>query len=264
MAKEVYLLSYWMPLLRQIKEFKEIAQTEEPELRYILEAIDRALNNMFIETADEYGIKHFEDMMGIVSDEGDTLDTRRFKVSTKWNNYVPYTEPELYKWLISVCGSADAFTLEEHYKEYWLKLTTHLGVKGAYELVSATLDEMLPANLVLKYENAIAANKTSILYLGGVCCTAFSYCITNDIDVKSLLSGSMSAGVGLSKASTHIITNDIEAKGGSDMELKSGMGIGTAHAKIITHDINSTVSNNGKSTVANPVSIATVITLTEN
>ena len=56
MAKEVDLLSYWMPLLRQLKEFKEIANTEEPELRYILAAIDRTLANMFIESADEYGI----------------------------------------------------------------------------------------------------------------------------------------------------------------------------------------------------------------
>ena len=73
MAKEVHLLNYWMPLLRKLKEFKEIAKTEEPELRYILAAIDRTLANFFIESADEYGIKRFEDMMGIVPEETDTL-----------------------------------------------------------------------------------------------------------------------------------------------------------------------------------------------
>ncbi|GKH50372.1 hypothetical protein CE91St46_14830 [Eubacteriales bacterium] len=264
MAKEVYLLSYWMPLLKKLKEFKEIAKTEEPELRYILEAIDRTLANMFIETADEYGIKRYEDMMGIVPDESDTLDTRRFRVLTLWNDYVPYTEPELYRWLVSVCGSADAFTLEEHYKEYWLKLTTRLGVKGAYELISDTLAEMLPANLVLEYENAIEADKTSILYISGACCTAFAYCITHDIEAKSLSNGSMSAGVGVSKAGTHIITHDIEASGGSDMALNSAVGMGTAHTEIVTHDITSAISNNGNSTVANPVSTATVITILEN
>lgn len=31
-----------------------------------------------------------EAMMGIVPEETDTLDTRRFRVLTKWNNYVPY------------------------------------------------------------------------------------------------------------------------------------------------------------------------------
>ena len=62
MAREIDLLGYWMPVLRQLKEFKEIAKAETPELKYILEQIERTLNNMFIETADEYGIKRFEDM----------------------------------------------------------------------------------------------------------------------------------------------------------------------------------------------------------
>lgn len=64
MAREIDLLGYWMPVLRQLKEFKEIAKAETPELKYILEQIERTLNNMFIETADEYGIKRFEDMWG--------------------------------------------------------------------------------------------------------------------------------------------------------------------------------------------------------
>ena len=53
MAREIDLLGYWMPVLRQLKEFKEIAKAETPELKYILEQIERTLNNMFIETADE-------------------------------------------------------------------------------------------------------------------------------------------------------------------------------------------------------------------
>lgn len=75
------------------------------ELRYILAAIDRTLANMFIETADEYGIKRYEDMMDIVPDEEDTLDTRRFRVLTLWNDYVPYTKSELYKRLVKQFGT---------------------------------------------------------------------------------------------------------------------------------------------------------------
>ena len=75
MAREIDLLGYWMPVLRQLKEFKEIAKAETPELKYILEQIERTLNNMFIETADEYGIKRFEDMMGIYPEAGASLET---------------------------------------------------------------------------------------------------------------------------------------------------------------------------------------------
>lgn len=85
MAREIDLLGYWMPVLRQLKEFKEIAKAETPELKYILEQVERTLNNMFIETADEYGIKRFEDMMGIYPEAGASLETRRFNVLVKWN-----------------------------------------------------------------------------------------------------------------------------------------------------------------------------------
>ena len=289
MAKEVILLDYWMPLLRKLKEFKEIAKTEELELRYILEAIDRTLDNMFITTADEYGIKRFENMMGIVAEETDTLDTRRFRVLTKWNNYVPYTEPELYRRLLSICGSEDAFDIEEHYKDYWLSITTHLGVTGAFDMVANTLDDMLPCNLVLELKNRIEEKPRHTLYLGGVCCTALSYCITHDIEAEADISGLMSVGIGLSRADTHIVTHDLtsrvatvsplaKAVGGSfamlsmvthdvavtdnlEADMRVGIGAGLAEVRIITNDINSKVSNAGNTSVAGAVSGAMEITI---
>lgn len=171
MAKEVHLLNYWMPMLRNLKEFKEIANTEEPELRYILEAIDRTLNNLFIETADEYGIERFESMMGIIPDAEDGLETRRFRVLTLWNDYIPFTRSELYKRLLSICGSDDAFELVERYEEYILELYTHLGVSGAFDMVLETLEEMLPCNLQVVYENSVPVKSPFNLSFGGVGCT---------------------------------------------------------------------------------------------
>lgn len=291
-VKEVDLLSYWMPLIRKIKEFKEIAKTEEPELRYILEAIDRTLANMFIETADEYGVKRFENMMGLYPEEGDSLETRRFNVLIKWNDKVPYTEKELYNRLLSLCGSADKFTIEEHYKEYLLKVATHLGIEGAFDAVAKLLDDMLPCNLVLDLQNTIEAVKTTSLYLGVVTCTAMRYLITNDIQREYHGGGVIYYGVGISKASTHTITPDIASKVFTETSLNeamvsstamaglithdvkledsmqdalyAGMGMGVAHTRIITHDLSMSVKISGKSTVASPVNTATVITINQD
>lgn len=289
MAKEVNLLSYWMPFLRNIRELKEIAKAEEPELRYILKERDRALDNLFIATADEYGIKRFESMMRIVPEGSDNLETRRFRVLTKWNDSIPYTEPVLYRRLLAICGSDDAFDYEEHYKEYWLRIVTHLGVFGAYDMIAAMLDEMLPCNLVLELENILNELNSHVLYLGGVCCTAFGYCITHDIKAAAGINAPINVGIGNAYAGAQVITNDIEAKaeissphneavvssiGGAnqithDIELIDALdspfigavGVGTAHTQLITHDINSTVSNISNATVANPVGTATVLTI---
>lgn len=289
MSKEVDLLSYWMPILRQLKEFKEIAKAETPELKYILEAIDRTLNNMFIETADEYGIKRLENMMGIYPEEGDSLETRRFRIQVKWNDKVPYTDNELYNRLISLCGSADKFTITEHYTDYLIEIATHLGVVGAFDEVATLLQDMLPCNMVLDLKNTIEANKTTPLGVGVVTCTAMSYLVTNDINKDYLGDISMYYGTGVASAGTHIITNDITSKVSKDSTLneavvistassseithdveledtvesalKEAVAVGIATTRIITHDISSTASISGNSTVASPVNTATVITI---
>lgn len=290
MVKEVHLLNYWMPLLRNLKEFKEIAKTEEPELRYLLEAIDRTLNNMFIETADEYGIGRFEGLMGIIPDEEMDLETRRFKVLTLWNNYVPFTRAELYKRLLSICGSEDAFDLIERYKEYWLRIVVHLNIEGTYELLAEMLDEMLPCNLTWELENVLEEIGSHILYLGGVCCTAFHYCITNDLinaktavnvpiliggvsafgeryrithDIKAHvekvtpLSEAVVGSVGLESRITH----DISLEDKINSSLVNGMGAVVAHTKLITHDVSAKALTSGNAKVANSVNTATAFTI---
>lgn len=84
-VKEVELLSYLPFHIRELKEFKEIAKAETPEIKLILEAIDKFLRNMFIETADEDGIAYFESLLGIFPEENDTLENRRFRVYLRWN-----------------------------------------------------------------------------------------------------------------------------------------------------------------------------------
>lgn len=147
MVKEVDLLSYWMPLLRDLKEFKEIANTEEPELKLILEAIDRTLNNMFIETADEYGIKRFEDMMGIYPEEGATLEERRFKVLVKWSDKIPYTVDALESLLNMLCGE-NGYEVKIDNANYSLVVKLALTNSDNFNEVVELLDRVVPANIV--------------------------------------------------------------------------------------------------------------------
>lgn len=177
MAKEVDLLSYWMPILRELKEFKEIANTEEVELTYLLEAIDNTLNNMFIETADENGIKRFEDMMGIYPDEEADLDLRRINVQLKWNNTASYTDKELYNSLLMFCGSEDNFSIVNNYEEYLIDITTGLGVRDSFDTVTKFLKEVLPCNLVINLKNVLKETSVTPVNIIGVTTTAKKYTI---------------------------------------------------------------------------------------
>ena len=146
MAKEVDLLSYWMPILRNLKEFKEIEKAEDPEIRYLLEAIDRTLANMFIETADEYGISRFEKIMGIYPEAGDTLEVRRFNVMIKWNDKLPYTEEMLNDLLVVLCGNT-GYRIKVDYANYAISVKLALDSAGNIEEVKKVLNNVVPANM---------------------------------------------------------------------------------------------------------------------
>ena len=261
MAKDVNLLSYWMPLLRKLKEFKQIAIAEEPELKYILEAIDRTLANMFISTADEYGIKRFEGILGIYPADGASLETRRFNVLIKWNDKVPYTYKELYNRMLAICGSEDSFSIVRRFDEYAIDIYTELKSSEAFSAISDLLVTMIPCNLVLTLKNLIKAINTSTLSVGVVTCTAMVYQITNDINCEYVSTGILYYSEGLGSASTHTITHDVDLQDVLGFSLKQAVGMGTAYTKIITHDIASTVNEVGNSTVASPISTAMVSTI---
>lgn len=181
MAKDVDLLSYWMPVLKQLKEFKEIAKAEDPELRAILEACDRALSNFFIPTADEYGISRLERMVGIAPDEGADLETRRLNLMIKWDDTAVYTDEELYYRLLSFCGEGN-FSITPRYDEYAIDISTEIGIRGGLDVLSSFILDVLPCNLVLTLENILKSHSTGALSAGVSLSTAMRYQITTDID----------------------------------------------------------------------------------
>lgn len=207
MVKEVDLLSYWMPVLRQIKELKEIAKAEEPELRYLLEACDRTLSNLFITTADEYGISRFEKMLSIFPDDGEDLETRRFNVLIKWDDRVVYTDKELYNRLLSLCGEGK-FSIDPHYDEYAIDISVEIGVKGAFDMIIALIDEMLPCNLAPTFKHFIKEQPTTPLSVGVAVSTAMRYQLTNDIKSKVSTVSTLNNAVANSVATALTITGD--------------------------------------------------------
>lgn len=149
MAKAVDLLSYWMPVLRSIRVFQEIARAEEQEITLLLSVIDKTLDNMFISTADEDGVARFEKIMGIIPADGEDLEVRRFRLQTKWHDQLPYTEAELHNRLKSLCGDG-GYTLDISYNDYYLSVGVGLRSKENLTLVKELLANIVPCNLIVE------------------------------------------------------------------------------------------------------------------
>lgn len=209
MSKAVNTINNYLPLLRQIREFKEIAKTEDVELNLIYKEIERVLNNLFIDTSDEYGISRLEKIIGITPAEGDTLEERKVKVFSRWNDRVPYTDRELYNRLLSLCGK-DKFNIIENYKEYELTVITNVGLIGRFDEVCRVLDLMLPCNLVIAISNELEEIGSNVAGLGIAVSTSMYYTVTNDLDSSYQIQLPHNEAVGIAVASNNLVTNDIQ------------------------------------------------------
>lgn len=253
------ILSYWIKEIRRIIEFQEIAKVENIEFLRLYGATDRALKNMFIETADEDGIKRLEEIARIYPEPEDTLEQRRARLYVYWNDKEPYTEEELRGKLESLCGEGN-FEINSDYKNFFIQILTHVGGYGIFDEVTRMLDYFLPANLVLDLQNAISGQTSAGLYYGVGGVTAIAYTVTNDIEESYPLDQQFYFAHPMVVASEALSTNDISGEYTSDLALSHGMGTVQAFELSVTNDINSVNELSEEKAMGSVVTTSQIIT----
>ena len=149
MAREVDLLAYLLPILQEVKELQTIAGIENPTLEDVWELVESVLNNQFILTADERGIARHEKMLEIKSGATESLETRRFRVLTRYQEQAPYTNKVLKQLLDSLLGEGK-YRYERNVADKWIKVRLELTVKGQFEEVELMLERITPQNMILE------------------------------------------------------------------------------------------------------------------
>lgn len=151
MSAERNLIEYLPPFIAQYGEIAAALNAENPEFNEINAKIGEILDNEFIGTADEYGLSRFEEMLGIKPYDSDTLEDRRFRVLSKFNETAPYTLRSLDDMLKNICGE-NGYILELIADEYTIKVRIALKVKKQSGLVGEALERMLPCNMLYSVE----------------------------------------------------------------------------------------------------------------
>lgn len=151
MAREVDILSYLPPILHEVKEIVEIASVEKPVLEAVWQAIEDTLNNQFVVTTNKFGASRYEKMLRLVAGESETIETRRFRILTRYQEQAPYSYKVLKQLLDSLLGEGK-YTLERNVAEKWLKVKMELTVKRQFEAVGVMLERITPQNMILTIE----------------------------------------------------------------------------------------------------------------
>jgi hypothetical protein len=180
MSREIVLIDYLPPFLQGYREIQAIMTAENPEFQAVSDEGQVVLDNTFIMYCSEKGIARFEKMLGIYPLPTDTLDSRRSRVLTRWNDAVPYTLKAFISKLTALQGN-DNIQITFFNDQYKIQVVTHLEKHGQQDDLAYLFRTVLPCNLVVESINILDAKTGANIMLGsGITYTNIEF-ITNDI-----------------------------------------------------------------------------------
>lgn len=169
MTRNVNLVRYLPIFMQEYKEVNVALEAENPEFVLMWKAADRTLRNEFIDTADEYGISRFENILGIVPLKEESLEMRRIRVQNMWFNTIPYTFRFFLERLAALCGDSD-FIVTKQFLNYRIDIMTNLELPGQAEELDRLIETMMPCNMVVMSSNKLPCEPQGILYTAGTVC----------------------------------------------------------------------------------------------
>ena len=141
------LLDRLPPFLRGIYEFQIINNAcEQPEADSLWQRLEETLNDQFIETAAESGIERLEKICGISPKAEDSLEDRRFRLSSIYIENRPTTLIFLKKQLEQLCGPGN-YSISVNNAGYTLTVKVALVSKASLNAVKELITKIKPANI---------------------------------------------------------------------------------------------------------------------
>lgn len=163
MIREVDLISYLPEYMQTYKEIREALLAQQPEIQKLEDTTENIQNNQFILYANEQGIERFEALLGVKAVDDDSLENRKFRVLSLWNNYIPYTTQVLHGKLETICGK-DGYKLKVINEQYKVVVRVALKSKKNFKMVEEMLNIVLPANMIIDLSLLYNQHSTLLKY----------------------------------------------------------------------------------------------------
>lgn len=142
-------LKQYLPwLYKDIVEMDALVDTENSLFSKLMDEYIRGRDNQYILTADEYGIRIFEDIINIIPDPAtETLDFRRERLISRFRTQPPFT----FRWLqgklneIIGVGKWNAWVDNENYTLY---IESTAENQKWFQEIAITVGNTKPANII--------------------------------------------------------------------------------------------------------------------
>ena len=148
------LIGYLPNVLREVREFQLLVDSEEPELDELWDRLQEALDDQFIEYLTEHGAGRWEKILKINPEK--KIEDRRDAIAARLRVRLPFTLKMLHVLLTEILGEGK-FEIELIEDKYMLRL--HLYAVGDNDAKNASflMRRICPANLTSAVAQDISA-----------------------------------------------------------------------------------------------------------
>jgi len=226
--RTVDLWRYLPEYLKQFLELVKLFEAERPQFQLLVHNQHKLLNNLFIETATDEGLKRFEKILHLYPNPTDTVEIRRSNVMAAWFSDKTYTLKTLMNRLTALQGNDNVQLDWDEDDAYLLHVTTRLEIKGQVDRLVEILEEMFPADIAYESKNYIEFDETFNLFYG----------------------------IGLTGTGTLFLTDDFNETVTDDLTLYYASGIVGTGYLFLTDNFNENVNGVLSLKIASGVSIS--------
>ncbi|WP_028559010.1 putative phage tail protein [Paenibacillus pinihumi] len=150
-------LEYWPDIYQDIKDFVELAKTEDVELQLTENAISQQLDDQFVTSSSVQAIRRRELMLGIKADPtNETLEFRRRRILNRYQTKPPFTIRFLQQQLDLLAGQGMALASVD-VEDLVLTIATNVSNASVFAEIAHTVDTIKPVNLVYQQVAALDA-----------------------------------------------------------------------------------------------------------
>lgn len=149
------LMEYLPDIYQDVVDFVELTETESQELISVEDALNQMLDDQFVVTASEQGIKRREKILGIQADPKiESLDFRRKRLINRYSTKPPFTVRYLQKQLDFLVGAGLTIVSADS-KNFILTVTANIDNAVVFKEVGRTVDVVKPANMIYQQQTSL-------------------------------------------------------------------------------------------------------------
>lgn len=219
----VNLIARLPTLMKKYDEIVKITDSQNPEFDFVWAIEEWMRKQIYIVTAEEYGLQRYERLLGITPLEGESFSARRNHIIVRWNNTTPYTMRFLIGLLEVLTGGN--FEVIPDFHNYEMEIRVFTLDSGIISDLAFILRYIVPANIALTSSNHIGISLQGFVYTAAMLNKTKHFIIAQDFNACYSLKGRVNQVAAVTQAKHFIIAQSfnrkIKAKAGKIVTVTS-------------------------------------------